>query len=69
VGGDPDTDDALRLVAAHALPRERVVLMPEGLTDAAIRGHALALAEVCKREGLRFGARLHVWLWGARRGV
>lgn len=69
VGGEPDTEDALRLLSAHALPRDRVVLMPEGLTDAAVRGHALALAEVCKREGLRFGSRLHVWLWGARRGV
>lgn len=69
VGADPDTADALRLAAAHALPRARVVLMPEGLTDAAVRERALALAEVCKREGLRFGARLHVWLWGARRGV
>lgn len=69
VGADPDTHDALRLVAGHALPRGRVVLMPEGLTDAAVRAHALALAEVCKREGLRFGPRLHVWLWGARRGV
>ncbi|MCC6350731.1 MAG: 7-carboxy-7-deazaguanine synthase QueE [Candidatus Eisenbacteria bacterium] len=69
VGEDPDTADALRLVAACALPRARVVLMPEGLTDAAVHARALALAEVCKREGLRFGPRLHVWLWGARRGV
>lgn len=69
VGDDPDTADALRLAAAHALPRGRVVLMPEGLTDAAVRARGPALAEVCKREGLRFGPRLHVWLWGARRGV
>ena len=69
VGDDPDPADALRLVAGHGLPRGRVVLMPEGLTDAAVRARAVALAEVCKREGLRFGARLHVWLWGARRGV
>ena len=69
VGGGPDADDALRLVAEHHLPRERVVLMPEGLTDAALRERAAGLAELCKREGLRFGMRLHVWLWGARRGV
>jgi len=69
VGDAPDTDDALRLVREHALPRERVTLMPEGLTDAALRTHAQQLAEVCVREGLRLGPRLHVWLWGARRGV
>jgi 7-carboxy-7-deazaguanine synthase len=61
--------DALRLVREAALPRERVMLMPEGLTDAAVRESALALAELCKREGLRLSPRLHVWLWGARRGV
>lgn len=61
--------DALRLVREAALPRERVLLMPEGLTDEALRERALALADVCKREGLRLSPRLHVWLWGARRGV
>jgi organic radical activating enzyme len=69
IGDDPDAADALRLIAERALPRGRVVLMPEGLTDAAVRARAAALAELCKREGLRFGPRLHVWLWGARRGV
>lgn len=69
VGGGDDTADALRLVGERGLPRERVVLMPEGLDDEVLRARARTLAEVCKREGLRFGMRLHVWLWGARRGV
>jgi 7-carboxy-7-deazaguanine synthase len=78
--GDPNTwvklvvaegDDgtAVRLVREWALPRERVMLMPEGLTDPAVRARALALAELCQREGLRLSPRLHVWLWGAKRGV
>jgi organic radical activating enzyme len=78
--GDPNTwvklvvaegDDgtAVRLVRERALPRERVMLMPEGLTDPAVRARALALAELCQREGLRLSPRLHVWLWGAKRGV
>jgi len=69
VGDPPDPDDALRLIAEHALPRERVMLMPEGLTDARVREHAATLAELCKREGLRLSPRLHVWMWGARRGM
>ena len=70
VAGDPpDADDALRLVREHGIPRERVLLMPEGLTDDAVRAHAAALAQICKRENLRLGPRLHVWMWGARRGV
>jgi 7-carboxy-7-deazaguanine synthase len=69
VGDEPDPADALRLLAEHAVPRERVWIMPEGLTDAALHARGPALAEWCKREGLRFSPRLHVWLWGARRGV
>ena len=69
VGDDPDAADALRLVAAHALPRERVLLMPQGLTEDALRERARTLADVCKREGLRLSPRLHVWLWGPRRGT
>jgi 7-carboxy-7-deazaguanine synthase len=69
VGDPPDLDDALRLIADHALPRERVMLMPEGLTDEVLRERARDLAEVCKRQGLRLSPRLHVWMWGARRGV
>ena len=69
VGDPPDLDDALRLIREHALPRERVMLMPEGLTDEKLRERARGLAESCKREGLRMSPRLHIWMWGARRGV
>jgi len=69
VGDPPDLDEALARIREHALPRERVMLMPEGMTDAALRERAAALAEVCKREGLRLSPRLHIWMWGARRGV
>jgi len=69
VGDPPDAADALRLLAEHGVPRARVMLMPEGLTDAALRARAAELAELCKREGLRMSPRLHVWLWGAKRGV
>jgi 7-carboxy-7-deazaguanine synthase len=69
VGDPPDPEDACRLVAEHGVRPERVMLMPEGITDEVIRRHALELAELCKREGWRMSPRLHVWLWGARRGV
>lgn len=69
VGDPPDPDDACRLIAEHRLPRERVMLMPEGLTDEALRRRAVALASLCTREGWRLSPRLHIWMWGARRGV
>ena len=69
VGDTPDPDDALRLIARHALPAARVMLMPEGYTDRGLRERSIALAEICKRHGFRLSPRLHVWMWGARRGV
>ena len=69
VGDERDEVDALRLIGEHGLPRASVTLMPEGLTDAQLHVNAARLAEVCKRENLRFSPRLHVWLWGAKRGV
>ena len=69
VGDPPDPEDALRLIAQHRIPPGRVMLMPEGLTDERVRSHAAGLAELCKREGFRMSPRLHVWMWGARRGV
>ena len=69
VGDPPDPDDVRRLLVEHRVPAGRVMLMPEGMTDEVIRRHALELAELCKREGWRMSPRLHVWLWGARRGV
>jgi len=69
VVGASDHDDALRLVDEHRLPHGRVMLMPEGLTDGAVREGARALAPLCQREGFRLSPRLHVWMWGAKRGV
>ena len=68
VGTSTDWDDACRLIGEHDLPRERVMVMPEGMTDAVLKERAAWLAERCAERGLRLSPRLHVWLWGARRG-
>ena len=69
VVGEHDEDALLERLTTLALPRERVVLMPEGMTDATLVTRARALAELCLRENLRLSPRLHLWLWGAKRGV
>ena len=47
----------------------RIVLMPEGTTRELLRERGLWLAEVCKTRGYRYSPRLHIDLWGDRRGV
>jgi len=69
VGDAPDEEDALRLIAEHGLPASRVMLMPEGITDDRVRAHADRVASLCKAHGWRMSPRLHIWMWGAKRGV
>ena len=52
----------------HANP-QRVVLMPEGVDAEILRERAVWLVEICKQEGYRFSPRLHIDLYGNRRGV
>jgi len=64
-----DLDEVRSLVELLSADRERVILMPEGTDSERLRERGLWLAEACKAEGFRFSPRLHVDLWGARRGV
>jgi 7-carboxy-7-deazaguanine synthase len=64
-----DVDEVLGLVERFALPRERTLLMPEGIRREEILARSAWIVEACRRHQLRYSPRLHVLLWGARRGV
>ncbi len=49
--------------------RSRVVLMAEGTSIETINERAAWIAEVCKSERFRYSPRLHIDLWGNKRGV
>ncbi len=51
------------------LEAERVMLMPQAATTEELQARSPMVAELCKETGLRFGQRLHIQLWGRRRGV
>lgn len=52
-----------------AAPAERIVLMPEGTRREVTQERGVWLAEICKRRGYRYSPRLHIDLWGDKRGV
>ncbi len=64
-----DLAEISRLLVELGADRSRVVLMPEGVSPEVLRQRALWLVELCKREGFRYSPRLHIELWGNRRGV
>ncbi len=55
-------------VARYGVPAERVLLMPEGTTTAVLAERSAWLVERCQALGYRFTTRLHVLLWGDKRG-
>jgi 7-carboxy-7-deazaguanine synthase len=48
---------------------EDVLLMPEGIDRQTLEARSGWLGEICKTEGFRFCPRLHVLLYGNRRGT
>ena len=64
-----EVGEVLRLAERFALPRERVLLQPEGLRAEELTARSPWIVEACKAHGFRFSPRLHVMIWGARRGV
>jgi 7-carboxy-7-deazaguanine synthase len=64
-----DIDEVLQLLSTLQGDPERVMLMPEGRDSATLRERGRWVAEICKQHGFRFTPRLHVELWGERRGV
>lgn len=61
--------EVARMREELGVPRSRIVLMPEGIEAEDLRERALWLVEACKSEGYRYTPRLHIDLWGNRRGV
>lgn len=64
---DLDEIDAIR--AMVNAPADRILLMPEGVEPGVLHERSQWLVEVCKQKGYRFCPRIHVLLWGAKRGV
>ena len=66
---EAEVDEVLHLAERFALPRERILLQPEALRREDLTARGRWIVEACKRHGFRFSSRLHLILWGARRGV
>ena len=64
-----DLEEVRTLAEKYNLNRRRVILMPEGRSPAALRNKSQWLSQVCIQEGFRFTPRLHILLWGDKRGT
>jgi 7-carboxy-7-deazaguanine synthase len=66
-----DVEEVVTLLADLNLkiPPEKVMLVPEGHTTDEIQSRAAVILDACRKYGFRFGDRLHIRLFGNKRGT
>jgi 7-carboxy-7-deazaguanine synthase len=71
VASPSDIDEIEGLVSelGEPVPRAKILLMPEGTSLETLHSRAGWLSELCKTRGYRYAPRLHIELYGNRRGT
>lgn len=69
VESERDIDEVDALVQTYGMAPARVFLMGQAVTAAALRKQEKRLAATCLERGYRFSDRLHLKLYGSKRGV
>ena len=69
VANPADIAEIQTLRIRFGIPHERILLMPAGRNSTDLDRRAPWLADLCRDLGWRFCDRLHIRLWGDRRGV
>ena len=64
-----EIEDVLEQYGFRDFPRNNVIVSPGGKTREQMEHRLFALAEASMKRGFRFTPRLHVMLWGDKRGV
>ncbi len=57
------------LAQIGSVAAQDVILMPEGVCEVELKSRAQWLTKICQSKKFRFGTRLHIWLYGNRRGT
>jgi 7-carboxy-7-deazaguanine synthase len=64
-----DVEEARTVITAVQAVPSKVILMAEGIREEILNERGAWIAEICKEHGFRFSPRLHVHLYGNRRGT
>lgn len=64
-----DLAEVLQLIAEYKIDNRKVYLMPQGMTPDVLRQKQQWLVEVCKKHGFNFTDRMHIHIYGNKRGV
>lgn len=67
--GDLAEIDQLLAKIDRPIPLSKVLLMPQGVDFGTIRGRDETLVDICLSRGYRFCNRLHIEVFGNKRGT
>lgn len=69
VSSPEDIQEIRTLIKELDIPTKNIYLMPEGRTQEELQQKRLWLADLCIREGFHYCERLHIIIYGDKRGV
>ena len=64
-----DLTEVLGLLENYAIQPAKVWLMPEATTREQLAERRVWLVDICKTYGFRYSDRLHIQIWGSKKGV
>ena len=69
IANEKDLEEVYFIQREVPIPVTKIILMPEGLVEDDLKQKQEWLAKYCIEHGYRYSDRLHVRIWGNRRGV
>ncbi|MCB9263628.1 MAG: 7-carboxy-7-deazaguanine synthase QueE [Lewinellaceae bacterium] len=69
IAAPKDLEEVLELIRRYSISPQKVYLMPEGTSEENLANKQKWLVEVCKEYGFYFTSRLHILIYGNKRGV
>lgn len=69
IDGPADLDEVLEIIDQYHIKKDRIFLMPQGVSPETLAEKRIWLVEICKEHGFNYTDRLHVHIWGNKRGV
>ena len=66
---EEDLQEVLKLIQQYNIPPSEIYLMPQGTDPKILRKKQQWLIELCKQYGFKYTDRLHIHIYGNKRGV
>lgn len=67
--GKEDIDEILQLQSFVVFENKDIYLMPEGITEEELSKNRLKTIDACKQYHFNYTDRIHILVWGNRRGI